>query len=1021
MRRLHNPAIFLAALLQVLPICRNIITNPAVTSNFAIILRWAVGATAAASAVDAVSGATSYFSSTNHFNGTVGTYFTNNVVCTIGGGNTASSSDYMILTSGSVTTPPLSNGQTTTTDLPPGLTFQCFSINNSKTIWGAIYGTPTVATTNFPLTVMVVSPGNASLSTNITITILASSGPTAPGITGQPINVTNVTGAMASFSVTASGTAPLAYQWFKNSAALADGGNISGSASNVLTIASLTTNDSGNYSVVVTNSAGSVTSSNAALTVLVPPAISSPPASQTLNAGLNAIFSVAATGTSPLNYRWMKNGLTVTNGSKFTGATSNVLTVLNLATNDGGNYSVAVTNAAGSVTSSNAVLTVNVPATPPAITAQPANVTAQAGSNATFSVTVTGTAPLAYQWLKNHSPLANGGNIAGANATVLSVSSLTTNDAGLYTVVVTNVAGSTTSSNAVLTVNVPASATAPSITSQPASVTASAGSNVTFSVTVTGTAPLAYQWLKNHSPLADGGNIAGANATVLSVSSLTTNDAGLYTVVVTNVAGSTTSSNAVLTVNVPASAMAPSITTQPASVATSAGSNVTFSVTTSGTAPLAFRWLKNGAPLAGAARIAGVNSNVLAISAVSTNDAGIYSVIVTNAAGTAVSSNATLTVNLPATGTVPVIIIQPTSQISARGGTVSFGVAAAGTGPLAYQWLMNGSNLIGSALVAGVNSNVLTLAAITVSNSGNYSVVVTNAFGSVTSQIAALTVTLFGAIVAPTFTVQPSNVVASAGGQAVFRVRATGAASYHWFRNGAALTNNLTVTGTGSNILTIANLSANDAGVYFATAANAAGSANSSNATLQVNVPVPVVPPAIIGQPAGLNKAVGSNAVFSVTATGTGPLVYQWLKNHSPLVLNPRIAGTSSNVLVISALTTNDAGVYSVVVSNLAGSIVSSNVTLTVSAGSTVHDNSGVLISKLLRTLPPPQLNRNPDGTVTLAMNVQAGVSFVIEASTDLASPNWISLATNNPAAGGSWQLTDTNAVHYPCRFYRVR
>ena len=92
--RLHKPAVVLAALLQVLPLVRNIITSPAAGSTFAIILRWGIGAGAVVGSVDAVSGATSLFTSPTAFSGAVGTYFTNNVSATIGGGNTASSSDY---------------------------------------------------------------------------------------------------------------------------------------------------------------------------------------------------------------------------------------------------------------------------------------------------------------------------------------------------------------------------------------------------------------------------------------------------------------------------------------------------------------------------------------------------------------------------------------------------------------------------------------------------------------------------------------------------------------------------------------------------------------------------------------------------------------------------------------------------------------------------------------------------------------------------------------------------------------
>ncbi|MEI6077946.1 MAG: hypothetical protein WCS94_20360, partial [Verrucomicrobiota bacterium] len=181
MYRLHKPAVVLAALLQVLPLARTLMTNPATASTFAIILRWGIGAGAVIGSVDAVSGATSTFTTPSTFSGAVGTTFSNNVSVSIGGGNTAASNDYFITSSGSVSSTTLGNGQSTTTAMPPGLTFKASWVNNASTIGGMIYGTPTTAG-SFPVTVTCVSPGNAQLSQAITITISGSVAPTAPAI-----------------------------------------------------------------------------------------------------------------------------------------------------------------------------------------------------------------------------------------------------------------------------------------------------------------------------------------------------------------------------------------------------------------------------------------------------------------------------------------------------------------------------------------------------------------------------------------------------------------------------------------------------------------------------------------------------------------------------------------------------------------------------------------------------------------------------------------------------------------------
>ena len=249
-------------------------------------------------------------------------------------------------------------------------------------------------------------------------------------------------GQNASFTVTASGTAPTSYQWRK------DGVNANGATNAILTLNNVQTDQAGNYTVVITNAYGSVTSSVAVLTVNlvvgIPPVITIQPTNVTVSVTSNATFIVAATGTAPLSYQWRKDGV---NASAATNAT---LTLNNVQTNQAGNYTVIITNAYGSVTSSVAVLTVNlVVGIGPTITTQPANVTVSVTSNATFIVAATGTAPLSYQWRKD------GVNASGAINATLTLNNVQTNQAGNYTVVITNAYGSVTSSVAVLTVTVP--------------------------------------------------------------------------------------------------------------------------------------------------------------------------------------------------------------------------------------------------------------------------------------------------------------------------------------------------------------------------------------------------------------------------------------------------------------------------------------------------------------------------------------------------------------------------------------
>ena len=255
-----------------------------------------------------------------------------------------------------------------------------------------------------------------------------------PTITAQTTNLTVVQGANATFNVTATGLPAPAYQWRFN------GTNIGGATASSYTRLSAQAADAGPYTVVVTNVGGAVTSSVATLTVNVPPSITGVPQDQTVNQGGSATFTVSATSSPAPTYQWRFNGTNIS------GATDSSYTKLNAQPADAGPYSVMVSNVAGFTNSPSANLTVNVP---PSITAQPTNVSVRVGNNATFTVSATGTPPPGYQWQ------FNGSDISGATASSYTRLNAQTNDAGNYSVIVSNVAGPITSSNAVLTVTVP--------------------------------------------------------------------------------------------------------------------------------------------------------------------------------------------------------------------------------------------------------------------------------------------------------------------------------------------------------------------------------------------------------------------------------------------------------------------------------------------------------------------------------------------------------------------------------------
>ncbi len=350
-------------------------------------------------------------------------------------------------------------------------------------------------------------------------------------------------------------------------------------------------------------------------------------------------------------------------------------------------------------------------------------------------------------------------------------------------------------------------ATAPAITTEPASQTVTVGANVTFTVAATGTAPLAYQWQKNTV------NITGATNDTLALNAVTAGDAGSYVVVVSNGAGSVPSTAATLTVN-PA-AVAPAITTEPASQTVTVGANVTFTVAATGTAPLAYQWQKN------TVNITGATNDTLALNAVTAGDAGSYVVVVSNAAGSVPSTAATLTVNPAAVA--PAITTEPASQTVTVGANVTFTVAATGTAPLTYQWQKNTVN------ITGATNDTLTLNAVTAGDAGSYVVVVSNAAGSVPSTAATLTVN--PAAVAPAITTEPASQTVTVGANVTFTVAATGTAplTYQWQKN------TVNITGATNDTLTLNAVTAGDAGSYVVVVSNAVGSVPSTAATLTIN------------------------------------------------------------------------------------------------------------------------------------------------------------------------------------------
>jgi hypothetical protein len=722
-----------------------------------------------------------------------------------------------------------------------------------------------------------------SNATNSPLTISVSgTGMPTVSINTQPVNQSVVVGQTATFSVAATGAGTLTYQWKKGGTA------ISGATAASYTTPATTNADNGSiFTVVVTDTNGSLTSNPATLTVTataVAPSITAQPTNQTVTAGQTATFSVTATGTSPLSYQWLKNGTAIS------GATSATYTTPATAASDNNaQFTVTVTNSVSSVTSSAATLTVNIP---PTISAQPASQTVTLGQMATFSVTASGSGTLTYQWKKN------GAAISGATSASYTTPATVASDNGSsFTVTVTSSTGSMTSNAATLTVNAP-----PSITTQPASTTVNVGQTASFSVAATGTGTLTYQWKKN------GAAISGAtSASYTTPATASTDNGAQFTVTVTNSFGNMTSDAATLTVNVP-----PTISAQPASQTVTLGQTATFSVTASGSGTLTYQWKKNGTAISGA-----TSASYTTPATVASDNGSSFTVTITSSTGNATSNAATLTVNAP-----PSITTQPASTTVNVGQTASFSVAATGTGTLTYQWSKN------SATISGATSaSYTTPATASTDNGALFTVTVTNSFGNMTSNAATLTVN-----VPPTISTQPVSQTVAVGQTATFSVTASGSGTltYQWKKGGTAISG-----ATSASYTTPATVASDNGSSFTVTVTSSTGNVTSNAATLTVNTP-----PSITTQPGSATVIAGQTATFSVAATGTAPLTYQWKMNGTA------IGGATATSYTTPVTTTGISGEqFTVTVTNAAGNTTSNAATLTVNAATFVLNASTALLT----------------------------------------------------------------------------
>ena len=819
-----------------------------------------------------------------------------------------------------------------------------------------------------------------------------------PSIATQPQSQTNNQGNAATFSVVASGARPLIYQWRFN------GANIAGATWSSYTRNNIQPADAGSYSVFITNRVGSVTSSNAVLTVIVPPTIVVQPADIGVGAGMNATFNVTAVGTGTLQYQWRFNG------TNLAGATTTSYTVNNVQPANAGPYEVIVSSPYGTNTSYSAFLNL----LDPCISTQPANKGVPAGGTAVFTASAIGTLPMTWRWRKNGVDLADGDNISGAGTSSLTVANVQWSDMAYYSVMVSNVNGTAVSSNATLVGPFP-----PSVVVQPADQTANAGSTATFTVGAFGAGTLAFQWKRDGTNLANGTKFSGADTAALAVTKLQAWDMQSYSVVVTNNYGSTTSSNALLSLwplagwgqNTYTQADIPAGLTSVSDLAAGLQHSLVLKADGTVVAWGAGQTSTGLNPNYGQAIVPGSLTEAVSLAA------GFYHSLALKSDGTLAAWGAGTTY----TGADPhygQAIVPPAAagvMAIAAGAYHSLALKSNGT---VVAWGA-GTNKTGmnrhygqSAVPAGL-SNVVAIAA------GAYHSLALKSDGTVVAWGAGTTWTGgtpdFGQSEVP---IGLSNVTAIAGG------------GYH----SLALKADGMVVGWGAGTNDtggspdfgqaqlpggITDVAAIAAGLYHSLVVKADGKvvAWGLNNNGQANAPglmanvVAVagggyhslamagegVAPAITAQPQNQNVNQGSNATFSVVATGTPAPGYQWRKDGAP------IGGATGSSYTVANAQPADAGSYSVLVSNSAGEVTSADAVLTVNVAPTittqpqnqnVNQSGDAFFSVVATGTPAPSYQWRKDGA---AIGGATGSSYTV--------------ANAQPADAGSYSVLVSNSA----------
>ncbi|MBI3414819.1 MAG: immunoglobulin domain-containing protein [Verrucomicrobia bacterium] len=317
----------------------------------------------------------------------------------------------------------------------------------------------------------------------LTCWLTTSAGWAAVTITSPPVDQSARIGDPATFSVSATGTGPLTYQWSHTGVAILEGTN------STLNLTSVSASDSGVFLVTITDSTGAREVGSARLLILLAPTLGFvEPMIQDVFIGGAVTLNITVYSDLPVTYQWLRYGHPIA------GATSAPFTIPSFTDSDIGLYSVEVSNAVGTTRSLSSAFLRRFD--PPTIWYSLTDQDVLLGDSATFVAIASGGSPMAIQWFHNGQP------IAGATNSALFIEEVQTQDAGYYAVEFSNAVGKARSGTVQIRLASP-----PSFTTQPQGQHTSAGRTVMLMPAVIGTAPLSYQWHFNNIPIPFGTSV----------------------------------------------------------------------------------------------------------------------------------------------------------------------------------------------------------------------------------------------------------------------------------------------------------------------------------------------------------------------------------------------------------------------------------------------------------------------------------------------------------------------------------